>query len=215
MKAIIESIREIEANQETLRKRPYGVIEVAKGQFVRVQLRPWPKYASLLEVHWLQAMKSKRHGQDVCRLFYNQPMGHRNFLTLAYVESSLNTQLKTIYRALDVLTQIAFIKQSDAILAEVTNKRISDRLLIRRGWERHMEQKRQRHWIKRFYGTYPESAKAFMRNMVSNESVSEQNEAIGNASTEWQDHRAPIANVADSNGQDSVIDAVARSSRSS
>jgi hypothetical protein len=181
MKALVESIREIEANRETLRKRPYGVIEVLQGRFVRVQLRPWPKYASLLEVHWLQAMKSKRHQQDGCRLFYNQPMGHRNFLTLSYVESSLNTQLKTIYRALDVLTQIAYIKQSDAIIAEVTNKRISDRLLIRRGWERYMEQKRQRHWIKRFYGSFPESAKAFRTEVVTNPYASGQNATFGNS----------------------------------
>ena len=181
MRPLIESIREIEANQETLRKRPYGVIEAVKGQFVRVQLRPWPKYASLLEAHWLQAMKSKRLEQDVCRIFYNQPMGHRNYLTLSYVESSLNTQLKTCYKALDVLTQIAFIKRSDAILAEVTNNRISDRFMIRRGWERHMEDKRKRHWIKRFYGTYPESAKAFMADVVSKECSSEQNDAAINS----------------------------------
>lgn len=165
MRTLIESIRSIESNQETLRKRPYGVIEAVKGQFVRVQLRPWPKYASLLEARWLQAMKSKRHEHDACRLFYNQPMGHRNFLTLSYVETSLNTQLKTLYRALDVLTQIAFIKHSDAILAEVTNQRISDRFLIRRGWERHMEHKRQRHWIKRFYGSYPDCAKTSIANV--------------------------------------------------
>ena len=181
MKALIESVREIEANQETLRRRPYGVIEAAKGQLVRIQLRPWPKYASLIEVHWLKAMKGKRHEQDVCRLFYNQPLGHRNYLTLSYVESSLGTQLKTFYRALDVLTQIAFIKRSDAILAEVTNKKISDRFMIRRGWERHMEQKRQRHWIKRFYGTYPESAKSFMSEVVSNKRGMERKDSVRNS----------------------------------
>ena len=179
MRPLIESIRDIEANQTILRKRPYGVIEAVKGRFVRVQLRPWPKYASLLEVHWLHAMKkSKRHEQDVCRLFYNQPMGHRNFLTLSYVESSLNTQVRTIYTALEVLMQIAFIKQSDAILAEVTNQRISDRFLVRRGWERHREQSRQRHWIKRFYGTYPESAKAFRADVGSTDSRSEPREFV-------------------------------------
>ena len=169
MKPLIKTIRDIEANQETLRKRPYGVIEAVKGQFVRIQLRPWPKYASLVEAHWWRAMKSKRHERDVCRLFYNQPMGHRNYLTLSYVESSLNTQLKTFYKALDVLTQIAFIKRSDAILAEVTNQKITDRFMTRRGWERHREQSSQRHWIKRFYGSYPESAKKFSASKVKAE----------------------------------------------
>lgn len=168
LRPIIESIRDIKTNQETLCRRPYGVIEAVKGRFVRVQLRPWPKYASLVEVHWLQAMKSKRHEQDVCRLFYNQPLGHRNYLTLSYVESSLNTQLKTVYSALDALSQIAYIKRSDAILAEVTNSRISDRILIRRNWERHREDSRQRHWIKRFYGAYPESAKSSLADISAN-----------------------------------------------
>ena len=160
---IIQTIREIEPNQESLRKRPYGVIEAVNGQFVRVQLRPWPKYASLLEAHWLKSMKSKRFEKDVCRLYYNQPMGHRNYLTLSYVESSLSTNLKTFYATLNVLNQIAFIKRSDALLAEVTNQKISDRFMVRRGWERHREEKRQRHWIKRFYGTYPDIAKSFLK----------------------------------------------------
>jgi len=159
---LIETVRDIAANQERIRKRPYGVIEARDGKFVRILLKPWPKYGNLLEAHWLKSMKSKRHQKDVCRLYYNQPMGHRNFLTLSYVESSLNTSLKTAYATANVLNQVAFIKRSDALLAEVSNEKISDRFLIRRGWERHMEHKRHRHWIKRFYGTYPAIATSFL-----------------------------------------------------
>ena len=169
MRSLIESIRDIESGRDRLLRRPYGVIEAVRGKFVRVQLKPWPKIASRMEVHWAKSFKSKHRERDVCRVFYNQPIGHRNFLTLSYVESSHETQLKTFYATLDVLTQIAFIKHSDAILAEVTNERISDRFMIRRGWERHREQSRQRHWIKRFYGTYPDSAKAFMKKTVKQE----------------------------------------------
>jgi hypothetical protein len=158
MGALFETIREIETNQQTLRRRPYGVIEAAHGQLVRIQLRPWPKIASLVEVHWIQRMKTRRHQNDVCRLFYNQPLGHRNYLALAYVESSLGTSLRTFYATLDTLNQIAYLKRSDAILAEVTSSRITDRFMLRRGWERYMDHKPGRHWIKRFYGTYSESA---------------------------------------------------------
>jgi hypothetical protein len=49
---------------------------------------------------------------------------------------------------------------SHAILAEVTNAAISDRALIRFGWQTHLEHSRHRHWIKRFYGKYPTSAGA-------------------------------------------------------
>jgi hypothetical protein len=170
VRPLIETIGDVKANQETLRRRPYGMIEAINGRFVRIQLKPWPKVASLMEAHWIQAMKTQRQRRDVCRLYYNQPLGHRNYLTLSYVESSLNTSLRTCYATLDVLNQVAFIKQSDALLAEVANSRISDRFMIRRGWERHREPSRQRHWIKRFYGDYPEVAKSFLDETMSAES---------------------------------------------
>ena len=163
MKPFFETIRDVKANQESIRSRPYGMIEAVEGKLSRIQLKPWPKYASLIEAHWIRAMKSKRHRKDVCRIFYNQPMGHRNFLALAYAESSLDTTRNTIFAALGVLDQIAYIKQSAAIIAEVSNKRITDRALRRAGWERYMEHKRKRHWIKRFYGEYPEATTKLLR----------------------------------------------------
>lgn len=169
MNPVMETIRDLASSQQTIKRRPYGVIEASHGKLDRIQLRPWPKFASLLEVHWIQRMKNRRHQFDVCRLYYNQPMGHRNYLALAYVESSLNTSLKTFYSTLDTLNLVAYIKRSDAILAEVTTSRLTDRFMIRRGWERYMEHKRGRHWIKRFYGEYPESLiKAAERLGISN-----------------------------------------------
>lgn len=158
MSQLFETIRDVPACKDVLRRRRYGVIESRNGRLVHVQLKPWPKLGSLLEAHWIRSMKSKRHAPDVCRLFYSQPMGHRNFLALSYFESSLKTTWETVGVALKTLDQIACLKQSDAILAEVTNRHISDRALNRMGWERHLEHKRKRHWIKRFYGEYPVAA---------------------------------------------------------
>jgi hypothetical protein len=55
-----------------------------------------------------------------------------------------------------VLDEIARLKGSDAIVAEVRNLRISNRLLHRWGWESHLPTSRRRHYIKRFYGSYPD-----------------------------------------------------------
>jgi len=159
----IESVYDVKAQQETLRRRRYGVIQAANGKLVRIQLRPWPKFASLLEAHWIQAMKSPRHQSDKCRLFYNEPSSNPGFLTLVYIESSLNTSAKTVFKTLSVLDQIAYIKHSNAIIAEVSNKRISDRALEHWGWERYMKQDSHRHWIKRFYGEYPERVTKLLR----------------------------------------------------
>ncbi len=171
----ITTVRDVASNQDLLRRRRYGVIEAANGKFVKIQLKPWPKIASLMEAHWIRGMKSKRVQKDVCRIYFNQAIGHSNYLTLAYGESSLNSTLRTLFAAMDVLNQIAYIKRSDAILAEFTNPRISDRFLKRRDWEQYMEDQPKRHWIKRFYGTYPPYATKFLK--------SKQGEMAPNASS--------------------------------
>ena len=87
------------------------------------------------------------------------PRSAPNFLALKYVLSSRDTTLATFRLSLTVLDQIAAIKRSDAIVADVTNLRISDRLLRRWGWEPHLTGDWRRHWIKRFYGSYPPTSR--------------------------------------------------------
>jgi hypothetical protein len=93
-------------------------------------------------------------------LYYNQPWKLPTFLTLKYLVSSCGTTFKTVRRALLVLDEIARIKQTDAIVCEASNLRISDRALNRFGWERHLPNSRHRHFIKRFYGEYPSFCQA-------------------------------------------------------
>jgi hypothetical protein len=163
MKPFLKTVRDIKIERGELARRSYGMIETSSGQLASVKLKPWPKIGSLMEAHWIQSMKSRRHQTDVCRLYYNQPLWHRNYLALAYVESSLNTSLKTLYAALDVLNAIAYLKKSDAIIAEVTTNHLSDRFMVRRGWEPFLENSSRRHWIKRFYGVYPEKTTRFFQ----------------------------------------------------
>ena len=56
-----------------------------------------------------------------------------------------------------VLDEIARIRGATAIVAHVTNHNITDRLLVRLGWQQHMPHWKGRHWIRRFYDGYPES----------------------------------------------------------
>ncbi len=151
---LFETITDIQENQPKIRKRAYGMIEFIDGNFVSLQLRPWPKLISAVEVAWIGGWKHKRDRKNRCVLYYNQPIAHRNYLVLSYIQSTLGTSYKTLRRTMDMLDVIAQIKQSDALLAEVTYERVPDRLLERWGWERHMTHTRKKHWIKRFYGDY-------------------------------------------------------------
>ncbi len=149
-----ENVFDLEQNEQMIRDRRYGIIEVQDGRFHRIRFRPWPKTVSLPEVWW-DSRVSRGSESDLCKLYYNQPIGSSNFLALKYVVSSFGATFATVRQAALVLDEVARIKQTDAIVCEASNHRISDRLLRRWGWEPHLLHRRRRHFIKRFYGTYP------------------------------------------------------------
>lgn len=149
-----DSVTALDSGRQLIRQRRYGVIIVRRGEFESIQFRPWPKLISVAEVRWWGGWRREWVTPDECLLYYNQPLQHSNYLTLAYAHTSWATPYRSSLLALRILDQVAAIKRSDAILCEVTNSRISDRALRRHGWERHLESSSRRHWIKRFYGDY-------------------------------------------------------------
>lgn len=154
MKLSISSLADWHAAQETVTRRRYGVIEVRDGRLTSLSFRPWPALVSAAYVGSIGGWQHTHLHRNRCLLYYNQPRRHRQFLALKYVVTTAGTTLLTFRRALVVLDEIARWKKTDAIVCEVTNRRISHRLLEREGWERHVPRSRRRHYIKRFYGSY-------------------------------------------------------------
>jgi hypothetical protein len=153
---IFASIADLTHNAEALIRHRYGVIEVVDGQFQRVLIRPWPKILVGPEVLWFGQWLHQRRRGDRLLIYYNQPRRFSNYLALAYAFSSQKTWMRTIRVGLEALDEIARLKQSDALLCDVGNWRISDRFMRRWGWEPHCPRSWwHRHYIKRFYGTYP------------------------------------------------------------
>lgn len=161
---LFDSIQAIDENHEAIRSRAYGMIEVENEQLVAVHFRPWPKLISGIEAAWIGGWKHKRDRRNRCVLYYNRPIAHPNYLVLAYIQSTLGTSFATFRKSLLVLDHVAQIKGSDAVMCEVTNDRLPDRLLRRWGWERHLEHSPKRHWIKRFYGNYSSVQTGSMQN---------------------------------------------------
>ncbi len=156
MSLFLQHVDDLLGQADTLRRRPYGVICVENGRFKEIIVRPWPKLISVAEISLFGNRFHDRSTGNRCWLYYNQPRRLRNFLTLKYVVSSHQASYATFRRAMIVLDAVARIKQSDAIVCEASNLRISDRLAQRWGWEPHVPSSRRRHFIKRFYGSYPE-----------------------------------------------------------
>ena len=144
------TIKRVQGNEQQLRTARYGVIEFRAGQLVSIQTRPWPKIASKFEVWWCERFGWRRREGDCCRVYYNEPRGCPGYLTLPWMQSTAQTTLLTVFAALDLLDEIAELKRSDAIVCELANRRLSDRLMRRLGWTRHLESSARRHYIKRF-----------------------------------------------------------------
>lgn len=144
------TLERIEGNEQVVRDAHYGWLDVRDGRLAQVRLRPWPKLGSRFEVWWCEQFGWRRRKGDYCRLFFNQPRSCPDYLNLPWMQSTAETTLKTVFAALDALDQIADIKESEAIVCELANPRLSDRLMRRLGWERHLEHAAGRHYIKRF-----------------------------------------------------------------
>ncbi len=130
-----------------------GRIVTSQGRLKYVQRR-WLGYRASI---WRVALdrRWRRKTAVECELYYHHNMFSSDYLVLGYVSSHAASSLSSFYCATLVLDEIARIKRSHAIVTEVSNPRLSDRLLNRWGWERHCLTWPGRHFIKRFYGTYP------------------------------------------------------------
>lgn len=149
-----ETVVDLESQADMIRRRRYGVIEAREGRLVAIHFRPWPKLVMLPEALFFGPRRHARWSADCCRLWFNQPRRFLNYLALPYMVSGCGTRLATFYAALDALDEVARIKRSDAILADVQNYRISPRFLERQGWQPHAKSRWHRNYIKRFYGEY-------------------------------------------------------------
>ena len=159
--ALFETVRDLRHDTEPLQRRHYGVIEMLDGRLHGIHLRPWPKLVSASEVALFGNGFHHRTEGNRCWLYYNQPRRVANFLALKYIVSSRHCTFKTFRGATIILDEIARLKRTDAIVCEVRNLRISDRLLKRWGWQQHLETSRHRHFIKRFYGQYGDPSAAW------------------------------------------------------
>ena len=152
---MFQKVFDIREGHGVISKHRYGMIVAEKGQISFVQMRPFPKLISMMEALWVGGFAHKRIRRDRVQVFYNHPMSHDKFLAATYAVSDLGTTLATIRAARNCMDEIARLKGCDAALCEVTNKRVSERVLSYWGWQPHNPNRNGRHYIRRYYGEYP------------------------------------------------------------
>lgn len=155
---LFRSIDNLSAQRDALRCVRYGMIEIAGRRFSRIVLRPWPKLVSILGLRLVGRWGLDRLPGDCVRLYYSQPLGTPSYLALNYIQSGREAVWADICRSLAVLDGVARLKRSDAIVCDVTNPRLSARLMRRLGWEPLSRGRWHRCYVRRFYGRYPAEA---------------------------------------------------------
>ena len=160
----LRPVTNLSQQAKLLAGRRCGQIVTARGRLQAVYGRWWPHLGSMLQVLWDGKFRSA--GTDRCAVYYHQSWSAPDFLTLSYVRAGYGTSIATLYAAGLVLDEVARLRGVKAIVSQVTNDRISDRVLERWGWERHCLDWPGRHFIKRFYGTFPQVAPVWQQRLT-------------------------------------------------
>jgi hypothetical protein len=146
---LFAEVTNLASQADLIRRSRYGVIETTDGRLTRVVLRPWPKIITALGSGLVGRLEHRLRRGNRCRLYFNQPRSCPNFLALRYVVTTRDADYATFRKALAVLDEIARLKQTDALLCDAANLRLSDRFMARLGWVPHAPMLGHRNFIKR------------------------------------------------------------------
>ncbi len=142
------------AEADLVRKARHGVIICSSGELPRLVARPWPRPTTIDMACLWGPLWHRFDARDRCWIYYKQPLFHNRFLAIEYAVSGHGATLATLGRALAMLDTIAEIKECDAIVCQIWNRRLTPRAMARHGWSRHTSDRHGRNYIKRFYGDY-------------------------------------------------------------
>lgn len=128
-----------------------ATIVVEGGRLVSVRRRRFGRTRTVVGAMWDAGWGRPSH--DRCYLHYRRPRSVPGYIVLDYIQSGRTAGYRTFREATRVLDAIAVLCRSQAVVAHVTNPLVTDRLMQRLGWQRHLEHWRGRHFIRRFIAT--------------------------------------------------------------
>jgi hypothetical protein len=88
--------------------------------------------------------------EDECRFYYSFPHSVPGYMSLLYVHAGEKTSYRTFRQGIVAMDTIARWRKSQAIVCQVTNSRLTHRMMTRWGYVRHAENIGDNHYIRRF-----------------------------------------------------------------
>ncbi|HIF33505.1 MAG: hypothetical protein ABGX22_14305 [Pirellulaceae bacterium] len=148
----IESADELAAHPEwteCIRTRRYGVIRVRDRRVASIHFRWTVKVVSIWHVLWGRLWTHIWRSGDFCELHYDATSSSPHFVVIKWAFSHRQTTYQSTRTAMQILDQVAAIRQAHAIVFHARNDRITDQAAKRLGYSRHADHLPGRNYIKR------------------------------------------------------------------
>jgi hypothetical protein len=124
------------------------MIILRHGQLVVVQARWWPRWGTVFGA--MMDRVARNLPDDECRFYYAFPRTSPGFMSLLYVHAGEKTTYKTFHQGIAAIESLAKLNRSQAIVCQVTNDRLTERMMRRWGYVKHAEHLGRDHYIRRF-----------------------------------------------------------------
>lgn len=143
----LPAVSSIVENKKLVSEWRYGTIILRHGDITTIQARWWPRWGSLWGAMSDRVVRTLP--DDECRFHYSFPRSATGYMSLLYVHAGEKTSYRTFHRGIVALEEIALLRHARGIVCQVTNDRLTDRMMTRWGYAKHAESLGDNHYIRR------------------------------------------------------------------
>lgn len=143
----LPAVSSISGNETHIAGWRYGTVVLRNGHVAILQARWWPRWGTLWGAISDRVVRTLP--EDECRFYYSFPRSAPGFLSLLYVHAGEKTTYRTFHRGIETIDAIARLRKARGIVCQVTNDRLTDRMMNRWGYVRHAENLGDGHYIRR------------------------------------------------------------------
>ncbi len=143
----LPAVTTLAGNEKRVSKWRYGEVVLRNGRVVSIQARWWPRWGTVWGAMVDRVVRSLP--EDECRFYYSFPRSAPGYMSLLYVHAGEKTYYQTFHQGIEAMDAIAGLRKARAIVCQVTNDRLNDRMMTRWGYVKHAENLGDNHYIRR------------------------------------------------------------------
>lgn len=141
----LPSVASIDHHASEISRWRYGTVLLRNGKLIAIQARWWPRWGTVFGAMMDRVVRTLP--EDECRFYFAFPRSAPGFMSLLYVHAGEKTTYQTFHQGIASIEAIARLRRSHAIVCQVTNDRLSERMMNRWGYVKHAPHLGPDHYI--------------------------------------------------------------------